>query len=117
MARPTAQTSDEKRFWGRIGGLRAHALHGPDVMLAAALQGFRDRFTRLVDPDSHLDPVEREVRASRLRRAYMLELAAKSASVRRNRGHSATRGGVRSPDGEPPTAGSAAGAHDPLPDP
>jgi len=83
MAPPTAQTTENRRYWGRIGGLRAHALHGPDVMLSAARQGFRDRFTKLVDPEGLLDPVEREVRTDRLQRAHMLELAAKSATARR----------------------------------
>ena len=52
-------------------------------MLSAARRGFRARFTRLVDPDGILDPVERDVRADRLQRAHMLELAAKSAAARR----------------------------------
>ena len=52
-------------------------------MLSAARRGFRARFTRLVDPDGLLDPVERDVRADRLQRAHMLELAAKSATARR----------------------------------
>jgi hypothetical protein len=108
MARTTAQSTETRAFWGRVGGLRAHALHGPDVMLSAARKGFRDRFTRLVDPDGLLDPIEREVRASRLRRAWMLELAARSASVRRSGGHRSTRGRARSADDETRAADPAA---------
>jgi hypothetical protein len=85
MARPTAQTLKAQQYWGRVGGLRAHALHGPAVMLGPARRGFHDRFRRLVDPEGLLEPGERELRADRLRRAHMLALAAKSAEARRNR--------------------------------
>lgn len=85
MPEPRKPATEKQRFWGRVGGLRAHGLHGPEVMLSAARQGFRARFSRLADPEGRLDPVERQVRASRLQRAYMLELAGKSAAARKKR--------------------------------
>jgi len=54
-------------------------------MVGPAHAGFRRRFENLVDPDRKLDPAERDRRADRARRAYMLTLAAKSAEARRKR--------------------------------
>ena len=78
-------TDDVRRQWGRVGGLKAQALHGSDAMLSAAHKGFQARFERLVDPDLVLDPAERATRAARLRRSHMLMLAQRSAQVRRAR--------------------------------
>jgi hypothetical protein len=44
-----------------------------------------DRFEREVDPDGLLPPQERAKRADNARKAYFLQLAAKSAKARRNR--------------------------------
>jgi hypothetical protein len=74
---------DDPRKTGRIGGLTAWAFNEPETMLAPARAGFRRRFENLVDPERRLDPAEREVRADRARRAYMLTLAARSAEARR----------------------------------
>jgi len=71
--------------YGRIGGLRAHALNPPEVMLAGARRGFRERFQRLVDPEGVLAPEERERRAARAMRAHMLTLSEKSARARGKR--------------------------------
>lgn len=68
---------------GRIGGLIAWSRNDPETMVGPAHRGFRRRFERLVDPNGTLPEAERMVRADRLRRAYMLSLAAKSAAVRR----------------------------------
>lgn len=78
-------TRDVQAAWGRIGGLTANARHGGDAMTAAARRGFRERFRNLVDPDRMLPEAEREARADRARRAYMLTLAAKSAVARRRK--------------------------------
>lgn len=71
--------------WGRVGGLTAHAKHGPEVMLAAANAARWAKYERAVDPDGLLPPDERRRRAERLRRADMLRLAARSAEARRKR--------------------------------
>jgi hypothetical protein len=42
-----------------------------------------ERFEKLVDPDGVLDPHERAVRAETARRAHFLQMAARSAAVRR----------------------------------
>lgn len=79
-----------KAAGGRIGGLRAHGLHGPDVMLAPAWRGFTGRFVRQARDAAAargetLTDLEAERRGERLRRAHMLELAGRSASSRRKK--------------------------------
>jgi hypothetical protein len=74
---------DRQAAGGRIGGLRAWALNDAAVMVGPAHAGFRRRFERLVDPEGRLPVAERELRADRLRRAHMLDLAAKSAAARK----------------------------------
>ncbi len=81
-SRPEDAQATARRY-GRIGGLRAHALNPPEVMLAGARRGFRERFLRLVDPDGVLAPDEAELRAARAMRAHMLTLSEKSAKARR----------------------------------
>jgi hypothetical protein len=49
-----------------------------------AREAFLRRFEREVDPDGLLPPVERRRRAQHALRAYMLRLAKRSATVRRN---------------------------------
>jgi hypothetical protein len=78
-------TSDERRSWGRIGGLTAWAMNGPDVMVGPANAGFRRKFERQVDPAGVLPEAERAVRVERARRAYMLQRAAKSAAARKKK--------------------------------
>lgn len=70
---------------GRIGGLTAWSRNGADTMVGPAHRGFRARFERLVDPEGRLPAEEREQRADRARRAYMLGLAAKSATARKRK--------------------------------
>jgi len=48
-----------------------------------ARQKFLQRFEREVDPDAKLPPDERHRRAEHAKRAYMLQLAKRSAAVRR----------------------------------
>jgi hypothetical protein len=74
---------EQRRRWGRIGGLTAWSRNGADTMLSPALKGFAARFERQVDPAGILPPEERARRADRARRAWMLQLAAKSAEARR----------------------------------
>jgi hypothetical protein len=54
-------------------------------MVGPAHRGFRARFEREVDPEGTLPPAERAARAERARRAWMLQLAARSAAVRRKK--------------------------------
>jgi hypothetical protein len=81
----STESSNRAAAYGRIGGLTAWSRNDPDVMVGPAHRGFRARFERLVDPNGALDPQERAVRADRARRAHMLTLAAKSATVRRRK--------------------------------
>jgi hypothetical protein len=65
--------------------LTAWARNDRGTMLGPAHRAFHRRFLRQVDPDGVLDRLEREVRADRARRAYMLTLAARSAAARRKK--------------------------------
>ncbi len=68
------------------GRLAAHTLHSrvsdPVAHTAAARKAFLDRFERQVDPDGALPPAERARRAEHAKKAYFLNLAAKSAKAR-----------------------------------
>jgi hypothetical protein len=85
---------------GRIGGLTAWSRHDAETMQGAARRAFRERFLNLVDPERVLPTAEREVRADRARRAYMLSLAAKSAAARKRPGPDRDSGRARA-DGSP----------------
>jgi hypothetical protein len=50
-----------------------------------ARQAFLKRFERQVDPDGTLPPEERRQRAEHAKRAYMLQLAKRSAAARKDR--------------------------------
>lgn len=70
----------------RIATLRQWAVENdPTGRTANARKTFLDRFERDADPGGRLSPEERAKRAARLRRAYFMELAAKSAAVRKSR--------------------------------
>lgn len=64
--------------WGRSDGVAG---------TEPARKAWLAKFELEADPDSVLTPEERSVRAKRLRRAYMRELALKSARARRERGN------------------------------
>ena len=57
----------------------------PAARTAAGRAKFLDRFEREADPDNRLSAEERAKRAERLRRAYFIDLAAKSAKARQAR--------------------------------
>lgn len=61
--------------------------HEPDRAAATApgTDAFMQRFERQVDPDNKLAPEIRAERAAMARRAYMQQLARKSAAARRAR--------------------------------
>jgi hypothetical protein len=70
--------------WGRIGAhAKWAATDDRSAATAPARQAFLDRFERQVDPDGLLPPAERAARADHARKAYMLQLARKSAAARR----------------------------------
>jgi len=55
----------------------------PAARTAPGRAAFLKRFERQVDPEGKLAPAERQRRANQLRRAFFLDLAAKSANARR----------------------------------
>jgi hypothetical protein len=57
----------------------------PAARTAPARKAFADRFERQVDPEGTLSPTERARRAEHARKAYMADLALKSAKARRRR--------------------------------
>ena len=76
---------NDHALWGRIGAYRMHSLHSARDTTRAARAAFMSRFEREVDPDGVLEPEDRAARAEAARKAYMLELAMRSAAVRRKR--------------------------------
>ena len=70
----------------RSAALRQWAfVEDPAARTANGRKAFNDGFERQADPDNRLSAEERAKRAERLRRAYFIELAAKSAAVRKAR--------------------------------
>lgn len=78
-------SSSQRRLRARQA---AHTLHAqvadPTAHTAPARKAFLDRFERQADPDGTLAPAERARRAEHLKKAYFLNLAAKSAKARAN---------------------------------
>ena len=81
----TARSSNERSQRARIAALKRWAYTDGGSGTAPARAGFDKRFERLVDPEGVLDPQERAERVKRARRAHFLELARRSAEVRRAR--------------------------------
>ena len=84
------ELSRKRSMAGRIGGSVLRATHDPKAYTAAGRDAFLRRFE--VD-DPTLDEKERHLRAIAARRAFMLQLALKSARVRAKR--MALRDGAR----------------------
>jgi hypothetical protein len=76
---------ETQAHWGRIGGLVRSSRYPREQLTIAARLGFDERFRRMVDPEGVLDIAERERRAAAARRAWMLELAQRSALARARR--------------------------------
>lgn len=76
-----ALTLEQRRVNGRMGALKVHASGRTNTL--PARQAFNARFEAEVDPEGVLPPAERAKRAEQARRLYYLQLAAKSAKVRR----------------------------------
>ena len=75
----------EMALRGRIGAFRLHATHDPRATTARARVAFLARFEAEVDPERVLEPEERQRRALAARRAYVAQLALRSARARRRR--------------------------------
>lgn len=69
----------------RRAALIRHSKGDPVQATAAGRRAFLERFEKQVDPEGVLDPIERERRAERLKRAYFIDLAAKSVASRKKR--------------------------------
>jgi hypothetical protein len=59
--------------------------HDRTARTRPAREAFLNRFEREVDPDGALPPEERRQRAEHAKRAYMLQLAKRSAAARKAR--------------------------------
>ena len=69
----------EMALRGRIGAFRLHATHDPRATTARARVAFLARFEAELDPERVLEPEERQRRALAARRAYVAQLALRSA--------------------------------------
>jgi hypothetical protein len=67
---------------GRIGAFRLHSRYDAKETTAPARAGLLRRFEREVDPDNQLEEAERKRRAEYARRAWMAQLAHRSAMAR-----------------------------------
>ena len=76
-------TSEARSQAARIGAHWLHATHDSRELTANGRAVFLSRFDRLVDPNGVLSEAERERRAAHARKAYMLQLAKRSAEVRK----------------------------------
>lgn len=76
-------TAAQRRLYGRIGAHKVLARHDPRDLTAIARSRFLQRFEAEVRSEwPDLPDVEVERRALELRKAYMLQLAAKSSVAR-----------------------------------
>jgi hypothetical protein len=82
-------TPADRSAQARIAALTKHAMGDPREATKPARAAFLARFEAQVDPRGELEPAERQRRAARARRAYMLNLARKSAIARAKSGGAA----------------------------
>lgn len=75
----------ERKLISRSGGYARAAKHDSRTVLEPARQAWVSKWEREVDPSLELDPAERARRAKAAMRAYMTELARRSARARRKR--------------------------------
>lgn len=80
------RTPEDRQMHARIAAHHRWA-HEPDrrAATAPARRAALERFERQVDPDGVLPPDERARRATSARKAYFIQLARKSALVRREK--------------------------------
>jgi hypothetical protein len=100
---PRASSGDPSLVKRRAAHISWANTPDPSARTAPARAAFDARFEREVDPDGVLPPAERKRRAAHARKAFFLDLAARSARSRRKKpGKPGTR------NGDAPTARSAA---------
>jgi hypothetical protein len=81
-----ADAAMAKNVNGRIGAEVSWArTHDRTARTRPARETFLKRFEKEVDPDGTLPPEERRERAEHAKRAYMLQLAKRSAAARKAR--------------------------------
>lgn len=79
-------TTSQRALYGRIGAAVARSRHDPRELTSNARRSFLARFEAQVRAESpDLPDAEVERRAGELRRAYFLQLAAKSSIARSKR--------------------------------
>lgn len=83
MPRQSQSTPEQRALAARIAAHSKWAQTDPREGTAAARKAALDRFERQVDPDGVLSDPERARRAEHAKKAYFLQLAAKSASARK----------------------------------
>jgi hypothetical protein len=76
---------EERSLQARVAAHVLHSRRDSRETTAAARAAFDDQFTRDVDPDGVLDPVERERRKRHAKAAYYARLALASARERRRK--------------------------------
>ncbi|WP_204292723.1 hypothetical protein [Micromonospora gifhornensis] len=90
--RPAGLTPEQRRRRARIAAHVSWANTADRAArTAAGTKAFLDRFERQVDPDGTLPAEVRSVMAQHARKAYMLQLAERSAAARKDRGQGSTR--------------------------
>ncbi len=75
----------EQSLRARMAAYRLHSRYDSRELTRPARAAFNDRFVREVDPDGVLPEAERERRAEYTRKAYYMELAAKSVRARQGK--------------------------------
>ncbi len=75
----------ERSARARIAALNLHSQRDPQQTTKPAREAYLSSFERAIDPQRVLPPEERARRAKRALRAHMIELALRSAAVRRRR--------------------------------
>jgi hypothetical protein len=81
----------EAALRGSIGAHRLHAKYDSRAITKAARDAFMARWEDEVDPNHTLTPAERARRARHALKAHMMELALRSARLRRRRSASKTK--------------------------
>lgn len=78
-------STTERSLRARASAYRLHSLYDSRELTVNARRSFEDRFARQVDPECRLPQEERNRRAACARKAYFVELAAKSVRARQSR--------------------------------
>jgi hypothetical protein len=82
MSKEKGDYTNDYAIRGRIGGYVNASKNNPKEYTAKAREGFEKRFLDMVDKERLLPEEERQRRAEAAKKAYMNELARKSAQKR-----------------------------------